>query len=150
MNNWLFFQNAGLGPMQGQANHFKRYATQPIEYGINRYVNETRRLYGVLDRHLASSKSGYIVGDHISIADISHWGWVAAAGWAGVDIDEFPHLKAWEERMAERPGIHKGANVPSPHNMKELIKDSAAMDRAAAETRAWVQEGMKGDARSKA
>lgn len=149
MNNWLFFQNAGVGPMQGQANHFLRYAPEPIEYGINRYVNETRRLYGVLDRHLAASKSGYLVSDHVSIADISHWGWVAAAGWAGVDIDEFPHLKAWEERMAQRPGIERGRNVPSPYNMKELIKDRAAMDKAAAETRAWVQEGMKGDAQNK-
>ncbi|OGE50613.1 hypothetical protein PENARI_c016G11860 [Penicillium arizonense] len=149
VNNWLFFQNAGLGPMQGQANHFSRYAPEHIEYGVNRYVNESRRLYGVLDKHLAQSKSGYIVGDHISIADITHWGWVAAAGWAGIDIEEFPHVKAWEERIAQRPGIEKGRHVPSPHNIKDLIKDKATMDKHAADTRAWVQQGMKDDAKSK-
>ena len=67
MNNWVFFQNAGVGPMQGQANHFSRYAPEHIEYGINRYVNEVRRLYGVLDKHLAQSKSCYLVCDHVSI-----------------------------------------------------------------------------------
>src|SRR5204862_3679939 len=69
VNSWLFFQNAGVGPMQGQANHFMRYAPERIEYGINRYVNEARRLYGVLDAHLAKSESGFLVGDHITIAD---------------------------------------------------------------------------------
>ncbi|KAJ5918492.1 Glutathione S-transferase/chloride channel C-terminal [Penicillium verhagenii] len=149
MTNWLFFQNAGVGPMQGQANHFARYAPERIEYGVNRYVNETRRLYGVLDKHLAKSKSGYLVGDHVSIADISHWGWVAAAGWPGIDIDEFPNLKAWEELMAQREGTEKGRHVPSPHTIKELLKDKKAMEEKAAEARAWVQQGMKDDAKSK-
>ncbi|KAJ5386603.1 hypothetical protein N7509_009144 [Penicillium cosmopolitanum] len=148
MNNWLFFQNAGVGPMQGQANHFSRYAPERIEYGVNRYVNESRRLYGVLDKHLAKSKSGYLVGDHVSIADISHWGWIAAAGWAGIDIEEFPHLKAWEERMAQRPATEKGRHVPSPHTVKEVLKDKAATEKAAAESRAWVQQGMKEDAKN--
>jgi glutathione S-transferase len=149
VNNWLFFQNAGLGPMQGQANHFSRYAPEHIEYGVKRYVNESRRLYGVLDKHLAQSKSGYIVGDHISIADITHWGWVAAAGWAGIDIEEFPHVKAWEERIVQRPAMEKGRHVPSPHTIKDLIKDKATMDKHAADARAWIQEGMKDDAKSK-
>jgi glutathione S-transferase len=65
--------------MQGQANHFSRYAPEKIEYGINRYQNETRRLYGVLDEHLKKSTSGYLVGDRCTIADIAHWGWVTAA-----------------------------------------------------------------------
>ena len=147
MVNWLYFQNSGVGPMQGQANHFSRYAPERIEYGVNRYVNETRRLYRVLDKHLAGSKSGYLVGDHVSIADISHWGWVASAGWAGVDIEEFPHLKAWEERMAQREGVEKGRHVPSPHRIKDLLKDKAAMEKQAAAARDWIQEGMKKDAR---
>lgn len=148
-NNWLFFQNAGLGPMQGQANHFARYAPERIEYGVNRYTNETRRLYGVLDKHLAKSKSGYLVGDHVTIADISHWGWVAAAGWAGIDIEEFPHVKAWEERMAARPALDKGRHVPDPHTIKELLKDKEAVEKSAAQTREWVQKGMKEDAKNK-
>ncbi|EZF32450.1 glutathione S-transferase-like protein [Trichophyton mentagrophytes] len=146
VSNWLFFQNAGLGPMQGQANHFNRYAPERIEYGINRYTNETRRLYGVLDKHLSQSKSGYLVGDHISIADISHWGWIASAGWAGVEIDDFPHLKAWEERLLKREGVEKGRHVPKPHTIKELLKDKEAMEREAAKSRQWVQAGMKSDA----
>ena len=123
VNNWLFFQNAGVGPMQAQANHFLRFAPKKIEYGISRYQGETRRLYGVLDRHLATSSSGYLVGDKCTIADIAHWGFVAAAGLAGVDIDEFPHLKAWEERMLARPGVEKGRHVPSPHRIKEMSKE---------------------------
>jgi glutathione S-transferase len=147
VRNWLMFQNAGLGPMQGQANHFVRYAPEKIEYGINRYVNETRRLYGVLDKHLAASKSGFIVGDHISIADITTIGWVMSAGWAGIEIDEFPHLKAWEEMMMKRDGVEKGRHVPSPHRIKEMMKDKEAMEKHATQSRAWVQEGMKGDAK---
>ena len=147
MNNWLFFQNAGVGPMQGQANHFTRYAPEHIEYGVNRYTNETRRLYGVMDKHLKDSKSEYLVGNKCTIADISHWGWVASAGWAGVDIDEFSELKAWEERMATRPGVEKGRHVPDPHRIKELMKDKAKMEQQAAESRKWVQAGMQADAK---
>jgi len=147
MRNWLVWQNAGLGPMQGQANHFARYAPERIEYGVNRYVNETRRLYGVLDKHLAQSASGYIVGDHVSIADITTIGWVMSAGWAMVDIEEFPHLQKWEERMMAREGVEKGRHVPSPHRIKEMLKDKKATEEHAAKSRAWVQQGMKEDAK---
>ncbi|KAH9873373.1 hypothetical protein J1614_005771 [Plenodomus biglobosus] len=146
MNNWLFFQNAGVGPMQGQANHFSRYAPERIEYGVNRYQNETRRLYGVLDKHLASDNRSYLVGDKCTIADVSHYGWVAAAGWAGINIDDYPALKAWEERMVARPGVEKGRHVPDPHTIKELLKDKAKADAQAAKARDWVQKGMKEDA----
>jgi len=148
MNNWLFFLNAGVGPMQGQANHFHRYAPERIEYGVNRYQNETRRLYKTLDDHLAKSTSGYLVGDKCTIADIAHWGWVAGAFWAGIDIDEFPHLKAWDERMLARPGVEKGRHVPDPHRMKELkAADPKEIQRQADEAKKWVQAGMKADAK---
>lgn len=78
--------------------------------------------------------------------DICHYGWVAAAGWAGVNIDDFPALKAWEERMTARPGVEKGRHVPDPHTIKELLKDKAKMEEHAAKSRAWVQAGMKQDA----
>jgi len=78
--------------------------------------------------------------------DISHYGWVASAGWAGVNIDDFPTLKAWEERMTARPGVEKGRHVPDPHTIKELLKDPAKMEEHAAKSRAWVQAGMKQDA----
>ena len=149
MTNWIFFQNAGLGPMQGQANHFKRYAPEKIEYGINRYVNETRRLYGVLDKHLQSSTSGFIVGDHISVADITTIGWVIWAGWAGVNIDEFPTLKKWEEMMTARPGVEKGSAVPKKLNIKERMKDEKTMDEYAKGASKWIQDGMKEDAAKK-
>ena len=149
VNNWLFFLNAGVGPMQGQANHFHRYAPEKIPYGVNRYQNETRRLYGVLDKHLATSTSGYLVGDKCTIADIAHWGWVTAAGWAGVDIEEFPNLKVWDERMLARPGVEKGRHVPSPHRMKEMLADKEATEKHAAESAKWIQREQANDAEKK-
>jgi glutathione S-transferase len=131
----------------GQANHFHRYAPERIEYGVNRYQNETRRLYGVLDKHLADSKSGFLVGDHISIADVSHWGWIAAAGWAGIDIDEFPHLKAWEEKLAARPGVEKGRHVPDRHTIKDDLKNKEELEKKAKEGAAWVQQTMADNAK---
>lgn len=145
-NNWVFFQNAGLGPMQGQANHFYRYAPEKIQYGIDRYINETRRLYGVLDKHLANSKSGFIVGDHVSIADLTTIGWVIWAGWAGVDIDEFPNLKKWEEMMSAREGVKKGCDVPKPLKIKEMLaKDPKEVDEYAKSNSKWVMQGMADD-----
>ncbi|KAL9038051.1 MAG: hypothetical protein Q9180_003367 [Flavoplaca navasiana] len=147
VNNWLFFLNAGVGPMQGQANHFFRYAPEKVQYGINRYQNETRRLYRVLNKHLEAANTEYLVGNKCTIADIAHWGWIAAAGWAGVDIDEFPVLKAWDERMLGRPGVEKGRHVPTPHKMKEMLRDKEAMDRAAKQASDWIVRGQMEDAK---
>ncbi|CAA9958775.1 glutathione s-transferase protein [Pyrenophora teres f. maculata] len=146
MNNWLFFQNAGVGPMQGQANHFTRYAPEHIEYGINRYQTETRRLYSVIDKHLSSDNRPYLCGEKCTIADLSHYGWVAAAGWAGIDTTDFPALMAWEERMTARPGVEKGRHVPDPHTIKETLKDKKKVEKIAASSSNWVQAGMKEDA----
>ncbi|KAL9626109.1 MAG: hypothetical protein Q9204_007573 [Flavoplaca sp. TL-2023a] len=147
VNNWLFFLNAGVGPMQGQANHFFRYAPEKVQYGIDRYQNETRRLYRVLNKHLEAANTEYLVGNKCTIADIAHWGWIAAAGWAGVDIDEFPVLKAWDERMLGRPGVEKGRHVPTPHKMKAMLQDKEAMDRAAKQASDWIVRGQKEDAK---
>ncbi|PSK44718.1 hypothetical protein B9Z65_8927 [Elsinoe australis] len=137
MTSWLFFLNAGVGPMQGQSNHFTRYAPEKIQYGVDRYQNETKRLYGVLDDHLSK-----VSGDYL-IADIAHWGWISLGAWAGVNIDEFPHLKAWEERMWARPATKKGADVPEPYTFKDLVKDPQAMEKKANAGRDVVQQGMK-------
>ena len=154
--------------MQGQSNHFTRYAPEHIEYGVNRYQTETRRLYQVLDDHLKTSTSGYLVGDKCTIADIDHYGWIvshssvldqvqviltfpkASAFWAGVDITKFPHLEAWEERMSARPGVQKGKDIPTPHRMKELQKDPKRMQEHAEKARQWVQAGMADDAKKHA
>ncbi|KAI8713389.1 hypothetical protein NCS52_01283200 [Fusarium sp. LHS14.1] len=146
--SWLMWQMGGLGPMQGQANHFKRYAPEKIEYGINRYVNETRRLYRALDTHLGKSSSGYIVGDRVTIADISCWGWVSSAKWAGVDLSEFPHLEKWLYKLLERPGFEAGRHVPTPHTAFETNKlTEEEIEAKAAASKAWIQAGMKDDAK---
>ncbi|KFA52604.1 hypothetical protein S40293_07220 [Stachybotrys chartarum IBT 40293] len=145
--SWLMWQMGGLGPMRGQANHFKRYAPEKIEYGINRYVNESRRLYRTMDTHLAKSPSGYLVGDRLTIADISCWPWVADAKWGGVDLAEFPNLKKWLYKLLERPGLDKGRNVPTKHTALEFESMSEEeLDKKAEATRNWIQSGMKKDA----
>jgi len=105
---------------------------------MDRYVNETRRLYGVLDKHLQTSPSGFLVGDHLSIADITTIGWVMWAAWANVDIEEFPHLKKWEEKISARPGVKKGTNVPKPINIKERMKDKAKLEEDAKKGSQWI------------
>ena len=85
----------------------------------------------MLDNHLSKNNYAYLTGDKCTIADIAHWGWIAGAGWAGIDVEEFPTLKAWEERMLQRPGVEKGRHVPEPHKIKEMMKDEKAAAEAA-------------------
>ena len=106
---WLMFQMGGIGPMQGQANVFFRYAPEKIEYAINRYQEETSRLYKVLDTRLAEAE--YLAGDY-SIADVATWPWVRIHDWAGVSVDGMPHLQRWIDAIAARPAVQKGIAVP--------------------------------------
>ena len=106
---WLMFQMGGIGPMQGQANVFFRYAPEKIEYAINRYQEETARLYQVLDTRLAETE--YLAGDY-SIADVATWPWVRIHDWAGVSVDGMPHLQRWIDAIAARPAVQKGIAVP--------------------------------------
>lgn len=145
VNNWVFFQIAGVGPMQGQANHFHRYAPQKIQYAIDRYLNETRRLYKVLDTHLESSKSGFLVGDHISTADVAAIGFIFWAGWTGVEINDYPQLKAWEEMMSKRPGVDRGKDVPTELKVKKMSKEE--MDAEVKKISDWVLKGMEDDSK---
>lgn len=132
--------------MQGQANHFYRYAPEKIKYGIDRYINETRRLYGVLEKHLSGSKSGFLVGDHLSTADITTIGWVIYAGWAGVDINEFPNVQKWEEMLTSRPGVKKGCDIPKPLKIKEMLAKSPEEAEAYAKNASkWIMQGMDED-----
>ena len=107
---WLMFQMGGIGPMQGQANVFFRYAPEKIPYAIERYQNETARLYRVLDERLVDRE--YLAGDY-SIADIATWPWVRIHAWAGVETDDMPHLTRWLDAMAARPACIRGVAVPS-------------------------------------
>ncbi|CEL11346.1 hypothetical protein ASPCAL14449 [Aspergillus calidoustus] len=148
--NWLMWQMSGVGPMQGQANHFARMAPEKHEYAIGRYVNETRRLYRVLDTHLAKSGSGYIVGDRLTVADIALWNWVAAYRYSGLSsIDEFPHVQKWLYELLKRPGFEEGRNAPQPHIYLELNKLSdEELDAKGRAAGGWIQEGMKRDAQA--
>ena len=118
---WLMFQMGGVGPMQGQANVFFRYFPEKIESVIDRYQNETKRLYGVLDRRL--KESAYLAGDEYTIADIANWAWVRAHAWAGVELDGLDALKAWLDRIGQREAVKRGLNQPPRPNLAE--KDSS-------------------------
>jgi GSH-dependent disulfide-bond oxidoreductase len=125
---WLMFQMAGVGPMQGQANVFFRYAPEKIPFAIERYQNETERLYRVLDRQLADHE--YLAGDY-SIADIANWSWVSLHFWAGVEIEDLANLRRWVDAIRARPAVQKGIVVPEPLVLEtpddeEKIKKMAA------------------------
>lgn len=94
---------------------------------------------------MAKSTSGYIVGDRLTIADISNWSWIASHRWAGLSLDDTPHLKAWFDRVLARPGIEKGRHVPSRHSALDNVSDED-LEKRAATGRAWVQQGMADDA----
>lgn len=112
---WLMFQIGGVGPMLGQAHHFRIYAPEKIEYAIDRYTNEAKRLYGVVDKRL--SQSPWLGGREYSIADIATFPWLRSWENQGVVLADYPHLKAWFERIAERPAVQRGVKV-----MAELRK----------------------------
>ncbi len=107
---WLMFQVGGIGPMMGQANVFVRYFPEKIQVVIDRYQNEVKRLFAVMDKHL--EKRDYLAGEY-SIADIANWSWVHIAYWPKVELTDFPNLKAWVERIAQRPAVIKGITIPN-------------------------------------
>lgn len=119
VEQWLIWQMAGLGPMSGQANHFRRYAREQCEYSIARYSNEVRRLIHVLDNRLA--EADYLAGDY-SIADIAAWPWAAVASFIEIDINEFSNVKRWHDIIAKRPAVQRAyANAetaPHPHYLQ--------------------------------
>ena len=106
---WLMFQMGGIGPMMGQANVFYRYFPEKIPAAIERYQKEVKRLFSVLDTHLADNS--YLAGDY-SIADMANWCWVHTHEWSGVDIEPYKHLKRWVAEIATRPAVQKGISVP--------------------------------------
>ncbi|KAJ7638752.1 glutathione S-transferase C-terminal-like protein [Roridomyces roridus] len=115
MLQWIFFAHGGVGPMQGQANHFNRFAPEDIPYAKKRYTDETKRLYGVLEIRLAAERD-WLAGPgrgKLSIADFNVFPWVRIHEFSGIpSLDEWPNLKAWKERLLERPGVQAGCKVP--------------------------------------
>jgi GST-like protein len=108
---WLMFQMGGVGPMFGQAHHFLRSAKEQVPYGIKRYTDETRRLYGVLQKRLSEAE---YLADEYSIADIATFPWVARFEWHKVDLADFPAVKRWFDTINARPPVQKGMGVPTP------------------------------------
>lgn len=106
---WLMFQMGGVGPMLGQAHHFRIYAPEKIDYAIQRYTNEAKRLYAVMDKRLA--KSRYIAGPEYTIADIAIFPWLRSWKNQGIDWADYPHLKGWFDEIEARPAVQRGVEV---------------------------------------
>jgi len=106
---WLMFQMGGVGPMLGQAHHFRIYAPNKIKYAIDRYTNEANRLYGVMDKQL--KKNAYLAGDNYTIADIATWPWLRSYKNQGVELDDYPRVKRWFAEIEARPAVQRGIKV---------------------------------------
>ena len=106
---WLMFQMGGVGPMLGQAHHFRMYAPEKIDYAFDRYTNEAKRLYGVMDKQLATRK--FIACNQYSIADIAIFPWLRSWENQGIDWADYPHLKRWFDLIAARPAVQRGIKV---------------------------------------
>ncbi|WIT11377.1 glutathione binding-like protein [Paucibacter sediminis] len=119
---WLMFQMGSVGPMLGQAHHFRIYAPEKIAYAIERYTNEAKRLYGVINKRLASSR--YIGGKDYSIADIAVFPWLRSWKNQGVELKDYPHLKGWFDEIASRPAVQRGVEVLAQQR-KPLMDDKA-------------------------
>lgn len=119
---WLMFQVGSVGPMLGQAHHFRIYAPEKVAYAIDRYTNEARRLYGVMDKRLA--KRRYIGGDAYGIADMAIFPWLRSWKNQGIAWNDFPHLKGWFDEIAARPAVMRGVEVLAAQR-KPLLDDNA-------------------------
>ncbi|HEY0052280.1 MAG TPA: glutathione S-transferase N-terminal domain-containing protein [Caulobacteraceae bacterium] len=136
VDQWLFWQVGGLGPMAGQTHHFRQYAgamtrdQRHLAYGVRRYTDETNRLYGVLERRLADRE--HVAGDY-SIADMAIWPWIVPHANQGQDLAEFPKLKAWFERVGARPAVKRGRALGD-----DLRRDLGKMGKEADAQRALL------------
>ncbi|MCF6317858.1 MAG: glutathione S-transferase N-terminal domain-containing protein [Proteobacteria bacterium] len=124
VTQWLMFQMSGIGPMMGQANVFYRYFPEKIPAVIDRYHNEVKRLFSVLDKQLAHNE--YLAGDY-SIADIANWCWVHIHEWSGVELEPYKNLSLWVNKIAIRPAVIKGINIPEKISREEIKKAGAKL-----------------------
>ena len=120
-DEWLFWQMGGLGPMAGQAHHFRLYAPEKIPYAIDRYTNECHRLYGVMNTRLKDN--AYLAGPDYTIADMACYGWASRAERQGTDMAEFPHLKRWFDAVSARPAVQRGMAVKVEEAKSVDMKD---------------------------
>ena len=121
---WLMFQMGGVGPMLGQNHHFRLYAPEKLPYAIDRYTNEAKRLYGVIDKQLATSK--FIAGSQYTIADMAIFPWLRNWANQGIVLADYPYLKAWFDQLAERPAVQRGVAVLAA--LRKPITDDKARD----------------------
>jgi GST-like protein len=121
---WLMFQMGGVGPMLGQAHHFRIYAPEQIDYAVHRYTNEAKRLYGVIDKQL--STSAYLAGDAYTIADIATYPWLRSWKNQGIDWADYPHAKRWFDEVSERPAVQRGVEVLA--NLRQPLQDAKAKE----------------------
>ncbi len=121
ITQWLMFQMSAVGPMQGQANVFLRYFHERVPSVIDRYQNEVKRLYGVLDGHLKDNE--YLAAGY-SIADIATWPWINFHDWAGISLEPFPSLSRWFDQIEQRPAVQRGIRIPGDRITKpsELLE----------------------------
>jgi GST-like protein len=122
---WLMFQVGHIGPLLGQAHHFRIYATEKIPYAIDRYTNEARRLYGVLDRQLGRSK--YVACNEFTIADIAMFPWLRSWKKQGIDWNDFPQLKGWFDEIAARPAVQRAVQVLADRRKPLVDEQSRAV-----------------------
>ncbi|WP_295760818.1 glutathione binding-like protein [Undibacterium sp.] len=121
---WLMFQVGGFGPMLGQAHHFRIYAPKKIDYAFDRYTNEAKRLYGVIEKQL--SQTPYLAGNNYSIADIAVYPWARSADNQGIDWADYPHAKRWFDTISKRPAVQRGVKVLS--DLRKPLNDAKAKD----------------------
>ena len=121
---WLMFQMGGVGPMLGQTHHFRLYAPEKIDYAINRYSNEAKRLYGVMDKQLSTSK--FMACNQYTIADIAIFPWLRNWANQGIDFADYPHLKKWFDLLAERPAVKRGTQVLA--DLRKPLTDDKTRD----------------------
>lgn len=121
---WVMFQMGGIGPMMGQANVFYRYFPEKIPAAIDRYQNETKRLFGVLNKRLSDRE--FLV-DEYTIADMANWAWVRTHNWSGVEIEEFPHLQRWVNAIYDRPAAKKGVEIPPRPKAEKVVASGQKM-----------------------
>ncbi len=120
---WLMFQMGGVGPMLGQAHHFRMYAPEQIQYAIDRYTKEANRLYGVLDRRL--KESAYLAGAEYTIADMAVFPWLRSHKNQGVDLDQYPQVKRWFEEIGARPAVQRAVQVLADRQRKGPMDDKS-------------------------